>query len=251
MSQEIRTGSMDPVEEHRLREQLLAFARDINEVYRRERARTAELEHALEELEESYLATVKTLAFVVEAKDVHTRSHLDRAHDYAVALASRVAPELASDQTLRYGFFLHDIGKIGIPERILSKPGPLTDDEWAIMRTHPVLGAQILSPVKFLIPALPIVEAHHEKWDGSGYPRGLRGEDIPLGARIFALVDAFDAMTSDRPYRRALSFEEALDQISACAGTHFDPEVVRSFIELCDDAEKGRIFSGEGARHVS
>jgi HD-GYP domain-containing protein (c-di-GMP phosphodiesterase class II) len=250
MSETATELPLDLAEEHRLRSQLLAFARDINEVYRRERARTAELERALGDLEESYLATVKTLAFVVEAKDTHTRSHLDRAHDYAVALASRVAPELAADQTLRYGFFLHDIGKIGIPERILSKPGPLTDEEWAIMRTHPLLGAQILSPVKFLIPALPIVEAHHEKWDGSGYPRGLRGEEIPLGARIFALVDAFDAMTSDRPYRRALSFEQALDQIAACADTHFDPEVVRSFVELCADAEKGGIFSGEGARHA-
>ena len=243
--------SRAPEEEGRLRDQLLAFAHDLNEVYRRERARTAELEDALRELEESYLATVRTLAFVVEAKDVHTRSHLDRAHDYAVALAQRVAPDLAADQTLRYGFFLHDIGKIGIPEQILSKPGPLTDDEWAIMRTHPLLGAQILSPVKFLHPALPIVEAHHEKWDGSGYPRGLRGEDIPLGARIFALVDAFDAMTSDRPYRRSLTFEQALEQIARAGGTQFDPEVVRCFVELCADSDSGRIFTGEGARHVS
>jgi HD-GYP domain-containing protein (c-di-GMP phosphodiesterase class II) len=242
---------LEAAEEGRLREQLLSFARDLNEIYRRERARTQQLEEALSELEESYLATVKTLAFVVEAKDTHTRSHLDRAHDYAVALASRVAPELAADQTLRYGFFLHDIGKIGIPERVLSKPGPLTDDEWAIMRTHPLLGAQILSPVKFLHRALPIVEAHHEKWDGSGYPRGLKFEEIPLGARIFALVDAFDAMTSDRPYRRALSFEQALEQISRSAGTQFDPEVVRGFVELCEDADKGRIFVGEGARSVS
>jgi HD-GYP domain-containing protein (c-di-GMP phosphodiesterase class II) len=241
----------DPAEEGRLRAQLLAFAHDLNEVYRRERARTAELEAALAELEESYLATVRTLAFVVEAKDTHTRSHLDRAHDYAVALAQRVAPELAADQTLRYGFFLHDIGKIGIPERILSKPGPLTDEEWAIMRTHPLLGAQILSPVKFLHRALPVVEAHHERWDGTGYPRGLRGEDIPLGARIFALVDAFDAMTSDRPYRRALTFEQAVEQIARAASSQFDPEVVRCFIELCEDVDHGHIFVGEGARHVS
>jgi len=241
------TQPLDPVEEIRLREQLLSFARDLNEVYRRERARTEQLEDALHELEESYLATVKTLAFVVEAKDVHTRSHLDRAHDYAVALATRVAPELASDQTLRYGFFLHDIGKIGIPERVLSKPGPLTDEEWAIMRTHPLLGAQILSPVKFLRPALPIVEAHHEKWDGTGYPRGLKYDQIPLGARIFALVDAFDAMTSDRPYRRALSFEQAVSQIARSAGTQFDPDVVSSFVELCEDREGGRIFAGEHA----
>ena len=240
-----------PEEETRLRDQLLTFARDLNEIYHRERTRTKQLEEALSELEESYLATVKTLAFVVEAKDTHTRSHLDRAHDYAVALAQRVAPELASDQTLRYGFFLHDIGKIGIPERVLSKPGPLTDEEWAIMRTHPVLGAQILSPVKFLHPALPIVEAHHEKWDGTGYPRGLKGEQIPLGARIFALVDAFDAMTSDRPYRRAKSFEQAVDQIAAGSGTQFDPEVVGAFVELCKDSDSGHIFVGHGARHVS
>jgi len=250
MSDEATAGQLDPAEEARLRGQLLAFAHDLNEIYRRERARTDQLEAALKELEESYLATVRTLAFVVEAKDTHTRSHLDRAHDYAVALAGRVAPELAADQTLRYGFFLHDIGKIGIPERILSKPGPLTDEEWAIMRTHPLLGAQILSPVKFLIPALPIVEAHHEKWDGSGYPRGLRAEQIPLGARIFALVDAFDAMTSDRPYRKSLTFEQALDQIAKGAGSHFDPEVVEAFVELCDDADKGVIFSREAVRHA-
>jgi len=242
---------LPPEEETRLRDQLLTFARDLNEIYHRERTRTQQLEEALSELEESYLATVKTLAFVVEAKDVHTRSHLDRAHDYAVALASRVAPELAADQTLRYGFFLHDIGKIGIPERVLSKPGPLTDEEWAIMRTHPVLGAQILSPVKFLRPALPVVEAHHEKWDGTGYPRGLKHDQIPLGARIFALVDAFDAMTSDRPYRRALTFERALEQISDSSGTQFDPDVVRAFVDLCEDAEHGRIFVGEGARSAS
>jgi HD-GYP domain-containing protein (c-di-GMP phosphodiesterase class II) len=228
--------------------QLLSFAHDLNEIYRRERTRTEELEAALAELEESYLATVKTLAFVVEAKDVHTRSHLDRAHDYAVALVARVAPELAEDQTLRYGFFLHDIGKIGIPERILSKPGPLTDDEWSIMRTHPLLGAQILSPVKFLHPALPVVEAHHVKWNGTGYPRGLKHEEIPLGARIFALVDAFDAMTSDRPYRRALTFEEAVDQISRSGGTQFDPtSCARSF----SFARTRTVASSPGAARAS
>jgi putative two-component system response regulator len=239
-----------PEEERRLRAQLLAFARDLNEIYRRERARARDLERALRELEESYLATIRTLAFVVEAKDMHTRSHLDRAHDYAVALAARIDPALAADQALRYGFFLHDIGKIGIPERILSKPGPLTEEEWAIMRTHPIVGAQILSPVKFLAPALPIVEAHHERWDGSGYPRGLRGEEIPLGARIFALVDAFDAMTSERPYRTALPFEEALEAIARGAGTQFDPEVVRAFLDLCADARAAEGF-GPGRRGPS
>jgi HD-GYP domain-containing protein (c-di-GMP phosphodiesterase class II) len=247
-----RSVPADPVEEARLRAQLLAFAHDLNDIYRKERIRTQELESALAELEESYLATVRTLAFVVEAKDTHTRSHLDRAHDYAVALAQRVAPELAKDQSLRYGFFLHDIGKIGIPERILSKPAPLTEEEWAIMRTHPVLGAQILEPVKFLRPALAIVESHHERWDGDGYPRGLRGEQIPLGARIFALVDAFDAMTSDRPYRSALRFEQAVERIAVAAGSQFDPEVVRAFVALCEDAAGGGLpFLREKAHTVS
>lgn len=236
----------------RLREQLLKFAHDLNEIYRRERTRTEELEAALRELEESYLATVRTLAFVVEAKDTHTRSHLDRAHDYAVALTARIAPRLAEDRGLRYGFFLHDIGKIGIPERILEKPGPLTKEEWEIMRTHPLLGAQIVSPIKFLRPALAVVEAHHERWDGRGYPRGLRGEAIPLAARIFSVVDAFDAMTSDRPYRRARSFSQALEEIARAAGSQFDPEVVRTFIAMCEDRfGNGTIFPSEGARSAS
>lgn len=216
-----------------LQQQLIAVARDLNSVNRKERARSEELQRALTELEESYFATVKTLAFVVEAKDVHTRSHLSRAHDYAVALAQRVAPDLADDRLFRYGSLLHDIGKVGIPETILRKPDALTDEEWDVMRTHPIIGAQILKPIRFLERAIPIVECHHERYDGGGYPRGLAGVDIPLAARIFSVVDTFDALTSERPYRRACTVDEAISEIIDSAGSQFDPAVAHSFARLC------------------
>ena len=218
--------------ERRLSDQLLAFARDLSHVYRQERAHAAEFEGILADLEDSDLATVRTLAFVVEAKDPHVRSHLDRSMHYATAVARQISVELADDRILRYGFLLHDIGKVGIPERILGKPGPLTTEEWDVMRTHPVIGGQIVTPIKILARAVPIIEAHHERWDGDGYPRGLAREDIPVGARIFAVADAFDAMTSDRPYRRALPFDEAVDEISHRGGTQFDPEVVKAFLKV-------------------
>ncbi|TMK51755.1 MAG: HD domain-containing protein [Actinobacteria bacterium] len=225
--------SLPVLDEAGVRDQLLAFARDLNRIYHKERARAEELEHTLHELEESYFATVKTLAFVVEARDAHTRSHLSRAHDYAVALAQRVKPELADDRVFRYGFLLHDIGKVGIPDHILRKPSPLTREEWEVMQTHPILGGQMLGPIRFLQRAIPIVECHHERWDGKGYPRGLKGEEIPLAARIFSVVDTFDAMTSDRPYRRALSVDEAVHEILAAGGTQLDPAIAEAFAALC------------------
>lgn len=242
---------LDPapaLDEWRMREQLLAFARDLNEVYRRERARAHELEVALEELHDSYLATVRTLAAVVEAKDSRTRAHLDRAHLYAVALAGRISPDLADDPGLRYGSLLHDIGKIGVPEGILGKAGALTREEWEIVKTHPLIGGQICAPVKFLRHAIPLIEGHHERWDGSGYPRGLKGEEIPLAARIFAIVDAFDAMTSDRPYRTPMSFEQAVREIVRGAGTQFDPEIVTAFTEMCADISSDSPFLTEPSR---
>ena len=238
-----------PAEEWRLREQLLAFARDLNEVYRRERSRAEQLEHALEELHESYLATVRMLATVVEAKDARTRAHLDRAHLYAVALAQRIDPALADDPGLKYGSLLHDVGKIGVPEAILGKSAGLNREEWEIVKTHPLIGGQICAPVKFLRAAIPLIEAHHERWDGGGYPRGLRGHEIPLSARIFSIVDAFDAMTSDRPYRTPFSFDQAVAEIAKAAGSQFDPDVVRVFVEMCQDMSPGSPFAGEIAHH--
>ena len=232
---ELLAEELPHLEDAAIRAQLLSFARDFQHVYQRERARAEELEHALKELEESYLATIQAMAFIVEARDANTRNHLNRSHDYAVALAERVAPNIADDRVFRYGFLLHDIGKVGIPENILKKPSPLTPQEWAVMQTHPILGATILQPIRFLHPAIPIVEAHHEQWDGGGYPRGLKAEDIPVAARIFSVVDTFDAMTSDRPYRRALEVEKALEEIMKAAGTQFDPHIASAFVQLCDE----------------
>jgi response regulator RpfG family c-di-GMP phosphodiesterase len=151
---------------------------------------------------------------------------------YSLALArSHGVPTLELD-ALGRGVLLHDIGKIGIPDAILLKPGPLTPDEWAIMRSHPEIGRQILESIPFLRDAIPVVRHHHERWDGTGYPFGLTGPAIPLGARIFAVADAFDAMTYDRPYSKAISLEAARDRIRDSAGTHFDPDVVGTFLRM-------------------
>jgi len=228
---------MDPAQSHleqlqAAERQLLVFAREINQLYQAERARATELERALDRLRESYLDMIKTLAFVVEAKDPGTRAHLQRTHDYAVALTEAVDPELAADQRLRYGFLLHDVGKVGIPEAVLNKAGPLDDDEWEVMRAHPLLGVQMVAGIKSLGHAVEVIRCHHERWDGKGYPSGLAGEAIPLGARIFSVADAFDAMTSDRPYRRALPFERACQEIADGAGSQFDPSVVATFAAI-------------------
>lgn len=226
-----RQLSGDP-EAESLHDQLKVFAREVGVLYSAERVRTRELEHALESAREMYFATMKSLAHVVEAKDPTTRGHLDRTAHYGLTLARRVDPELAAQPEVAYGFFLHDIGKVGIPESILCKAGPLTELEWVVMRSHPNQGARIVEPIPFMGEAVDIVRSHHEKFDGGGYPRGLQGEEIPLAARIFAIADSFDAMTSDRPYRSALSTEEAVAEIRATSGTQFDPRCVEAFESL-------------------
>jgi cyclic di-GMP phosphodiesterase len=216
-------------------EQLIVFARELGELYRLERSRSAELELVLGSLQETYIATMKSLATVIEAKDLTTRGHLDRTQTIGLALARRIDPALALSPILGYGFFLHDIGKVGIPEHILCKAGPLSVDEWTVMRNHPIIGAQIIAPIAFLADAVELIRHHHERFDGTGYPDGMSGEEIPLGARIFAVADSFDAMTSDRPYRGSIGIERALGELRAGAGSQFDPEVVRVFIEMVED----------------
>lgn len=189
----------------------------------------------LRERDEAYLGTIQTLAFLVEAKDHDTRRHLERSYRYGLRLARMVAPELAANPQLGFGFLLHDIGKVGIPERILHKEGPLTPEEWVAMRAHPLIGARIVAPIRFLGPAVDVIRSHHEWFDGTGYPQGLRGEEIPLAARVFTVVDVFDAITTDRPYRSALPVERALDEIARGSGTHFDPEVVEAFLILMEE----------------
>ncbi len=172
------------------------------------------------------------LAAAVEAKDPFTEAHTQRVAESARAVGARLGFGPSQLETLYRGGLIHDIGKIGIPDAILLKPGPLTPDEWTIMRRHPEIGKALIERIPFLRGAVPIVWAHHEKWDGSGYPRGLKGEEIPLGARIFMAVDAFDAMTFDRPYSKAKPFDVAKAEIRRCAGTHFDPTVVESFFRV-------------------
>ena len=193
---------------------------------------TRDLSAAYHELEETYRSTLEALGSALDTRDIGTEAHSRRVHGYALATARAfgVAPQIMRD--LAHGVLLHDIGKIGIPDAILLKPGPLTPDEWTIMRRHPEIGKRLIERIPFLRGAVPIVYSHHEKWDGSGYPGALKGEDIPLGARIFSVVDAFDAMTFDRPYSKAVPFEAAKAEIKRCAGSHFDPAVVAAFLQV-------------------
>jgi cyclic di-GMP phosphodiesterase len=193
---------------------------------------TRDLGAAYRQLQDTYRSTLEALGSALDTRDIGTEAHSRRVHGYSLATAREYG--LPDDQLvdLAHGVLLHDIGKIGIPDAILLKPGPLTPVEWATMRRHPEIGKRLIEAIPFLRGAIPIVYHHHERWDGSGYPTGLRGEAIPVGARIFAVVDAFDAMTYDRPYSRAVAFEAAKAEIRRCSGTHFDPSVVTAFLRV-------------------
>jgi putative two-component system response regulator len=191
------------------------------------------LRAALAEMEAAH-GVVAALANAVEAKDVTTESHCQRLAGYAGRLAQTIGLDGADLRAVTYGALLHDVGKIGIAESILTKPGPLTDAEWAEMRRHPEIGEQICAPLASSRQFIPIIRGHHERWDGRGYPDGLRGEDIPLGARIVGLVDAFDAMVNDRPYRPARTPAEAIAELWACSGRQFDPDLVPMFVDAIE-----------------
>jgi PAS domain S-box-containing protein len=181
----------------------------------------------------SYELAVETLAAALELRDDETGRHTRRVADLAMALTHALDGRLADDPELRYGFLLHDIGKIGIPDAILLKKGPLTVREMRILEMHTTLGEHLLSRFPFLSEvAHDVVAYHHERWNGSGYPWGLTADEIPIAARIFAVVDAYDAMTSDRPYREAMSSTQAIAEIELCAGTQFDPDVVAAFVPI-------------------
>ncbi len=210
-------------------EQLLLYARDLRHVLELERGQRSLVENA-------YRETVGALAAALEQKDTGTRAHSQRVQRYALELANAIDPSFADDASAEYGFLLHDLGKIGIPDRILLKRGTLSPEERRVMQTHTVLGEQMLRGVAFLRGAgVKIVRSHHERWDGRGYPDGLEGEEIPFGARVFALADTLDAMTNDRPYRRALPWRDARDEIFAQRGRQFSPNVVDAFREREDE----------------
>lgn len=188
--------------------------------------------HLYDELRQSFMETVAALAQAVDAKDPYTRGHSERVTDLALAIGAELKVSAEDMAVLRSAAVLHDIGKIGIAEQILRKPGPLDAQEWATMRQHPDLGAGIVGPVSSLGPVVPILQHHHERWDGTGYPGHLRGEEIPLGSRILSVADAYEAMTSDRAYRNAISEGEAISILKAGAGHQWDPRVVKAFLHL-------------------
>jgi response regulator RpfG family c-di-GMP phosphodiesterase len=217
------------------RRQLLRERRQYQQLLeRRVEEATQDLRRAYEQLQETYRATLETLGAALDSRDVGTEAHSRRVHGYALVTARDYGVPAEELVDLAHGVLLHDIGKIGIPDGILLKPGPLTPEEWTTMRRHPEIGKRLIEKIPFLKGAVPIVYCHHERWNGTGYPQGLAGAEIPLGARIFSVVDAFDAMTFDRPYSKAIPFEAAKAEIQRCAGSHFDPAVVWAFLRVPD-----------------
>jgi HD-GYP domain-containing protein (c-di-GMP phosphodiesterase class II) len=190
-----------------------------------------ELQQSNRELQLAYDATLKGWSHALDLRDRETEGHTQRVTEMTIRLARKL--RFSEDELIHIqrGALLHDIGKMGVPDSILLKPGPLTDEEWVIMRKHPEYAYEMLLPIQYLHPALAIPHFHHERWDGSGYPNGLKGDEIPLSARIFTVVDVWDALTSDRPYRKAWSEKDALAYIQEQTGAHFDPQVVQVFLE--------------------
>jgi putative nucleotidyltransferase with HDIG domain len=201
--------------------QLERYAADLRETYKQERARSREL--------------VRALSNAVEARDAYTSKHAERVTAYALELSRALGTPLADTPEIEFGFLLHDIGKVAVPDAVLWKPGPLTDKERALIAQHPLIGADIVRGIEFLGPAAEVVRSHHERWDGHGYPDGLAGEEIPLAARVFAVADVLDALTTERPYRHPLPLDAARETIVAESGTQFDPRVVDAFVAIPDE----------------
>ena len=195
-------------------------------------AKNQEIEGLYQDLQGSYESTLQALVTALDFRDNETQGHSSRVVEYAVIVATAMGVKEPHLAWIRQGAILHDVGKIGVPDAILKKPGKLDPAEWEEMKRHPEMGYRMLQHIHFLKPALDIVLSHQERWDGSGYPRGLKGEGIPLGARIFAVVDTFDAMTSDRPYRPALTIENARDEVRRFSAIQFDPRVADAFLSI-------------------
>jgi ribonuclease P protein subunit RPR2 len=214
-------------------QQLERYAADLRETFKQERARA-------QELRASYVATVRALANAVEARDAYTGRHAERVAAYGLAIARAGGMSLADDPETEFGFLLHDVGKVAVPDAILFKPERLTEHERAVMERHPVIGWEILRDVDFLGDAKLVVRSHHERWDGLGYPDGLSREEIPLAARVFSVADTFDALTTDRPYRPGMDAMKARDVVVEVSGTQFDPAVVEAFMDVVELADLAR-----------
>jgi response regulator RpfG family c-di-GMP phosphodiesterase len=208
-------------------QQLERYAADLRETFKEERARSHELHR-------SYMLTVRALASAVEARDAYTGRHAERVAAYGLELAAAAGMSLSAEPQIEFGFLLHDVGKVAVPDAILFKPGPLTTAERGIVEQHPVTGFEIVRDIEFLGAARDVIRSHHERWDGRGYPDRMAGDEIPLSARVFAVADTLDALTTNRPYRRASSFAKARSIIVKESGTHFDPEIIAAFETLPD-----------------
>lgn len=203
-------------------------------IFANQAAITLENVELYQNLQIFYFETVQTLSRAIDAKDAYTWEHADRSRRYARAIAEEMnLPEIMG-KNIEYAALLHDVGKIGIEESILGKPGALTTEEKESVRKHPLIGKKLLAPISLLAPVVPMILYHHEWYNGQGYLEGLKGDEIPIGARIVALIDAWDAMTSDRPYRKAMPKEKAMEEIKKSAGTQFDPQVVEAFLKVLE-----------------
>ncbi|MBI3910485.1 MAG: HD domain-containing protein [Armatimonadetes bacterium] len=230
-------GTVEAMEMARAFNQMTA---NVRHWYQEAQSHAQQLAEALEDLRESYTATLQALSRALDTRDNETEGHSLRVTHYALRLAQQMAVDNEASSVLKLGALLHDIGKIGVPDAILHKPGRLTAHEKRIMQRHCEFGLEIVGGIPYLERAADVIRCHHEHFDGSGYPNGLAGEAIPLIARIFAVADALDAITSDRPYCRARSFAEALIEIRRCAGTQFDPRVVSALVVIIDDLRQWR-----------
>jgi ribonuclease P protein subunit RPR2 len=206
-------------------QQLERYAADLRETFKRERERRHELRR-------SYMATVRALCNAVEARDAYTGKHAERVAAYGMEIARVLDAPFTDDPEVEFGFLLHDVGKVAVPDSILWKPEPLTPEERTLMERHPLVGWEILREIDFLGEAKLVVRHHHERWDGTGYPDGLAGDLIPLAARVFAVADVLDALTTLRPYRPPSPLDVARGMIDETSGSHFDPEVVTAFMEI-------------------
>jgi ribonuclease P protein subunit RPR2 len=220
-------------------QQLERYAADLRETFKRERDRRHELRR-------SYMATVRALCNAVEARDAYTGKHAERVAAYGMEIARVLDAPFVDDPEVEFGFLLHDVGKVAVPDSILWKPEPLTPEERTLMERHPLVGWEILREIEFLGEAKLVVRHHHERWDGGGYPDGLAGEVIPLSARVFAVADVLDALTTVRPYRAPSEMIVARDMIHESSGTQFDPAVVDAFLEIpAERLERIRVEVGD------
>jgi ribonuclease P protein subunit RPR2 len=209
-------------------QQLQRYAADLRETFKQERSRA-------QELQDSYMATVVALSNAVEARDAYTGKHAERVAAYGIEIGRASGLDFARRPEIEFGFLLHDVGKVAVPDAILYKPDRLTPEERAVVERHPVTGAQIVAGIEFLGEAAAVVRSHHERWDGRGYPDGLAGDQIPIAARVFAVADVLDALTTDRPYRPASTIPVAREMITRESGTHFDPAVIAAFGTIRND----------------